>query len=139
MTKIIYYYQTFVGLDDLFSKENIPVTHIHLSSIHFGVDYLNKPYIHLNDYPPDNYRFNEVWDDLKRAVKKNINVVIMVGGAGGAYDTLFSDYTLYRQLLFDFIGTVYDLLQTQINIICTFILFGIKLFYVYSIFVIGSF
>ena len=92
--KTCYYYQTFVGLDDLFSKENIPVTHIHLSSIHFGVDYLNKPYIHLNDYPPDNYRFNEVWDDLKKAVKKNINVVVMIGGAGGGYSTLFSKYTL---------------------------------------------
>ena len=29
------------------------VTHIHLSSIHFGINNDGTYYIHLNDYPPN--------------------------------------------------------------------------------------
>lgn len=103
MTKIIYYYQTFIGLNDLFSKATIPVTHIHLSSIHFGKDYKNNSYIHLNDYSPDDYRYNELWEDLEKAIEKNIKIVLMIGGAGGAYDALFLNYSLYKSLLFEII------------------------------------
>jgi len=101
MAKIIYFYQTFIGLTDLLSKANIPVTHIHLSSIHFGTDYRARPYIHLNDYPPDNHRYESLWSDLEQAIKKGIKVVLMVGGAGGAYDALFRNYDIYKSLLFE--------------------------------------
>jgi hypothetical protein len=100
MSKIIYYYQTFIGLDDLLSKSTNVVTHIHLSSIHFGTDQ-NKPYIHLNDYSPDNHRFDSVWSDLEKCVSKDIKVVLMIGGAGGGYSSLFSDYDTYKDLLFN--------------------------------------
>ena len=53
MHRIIYYYQTFIPLS-LVLFANPYVTHIHLSSIHFGVNNDNIPYIHLNDYPPNN-------------------------------------------------------------------------------------
>ena len=46
--KIIYYYQTFSGLQNLINDSNLVVTHIHLSSIHFGKDENNQKYIHLN-------------------------------------------------------------------------------------------
>ena len=35
--KIIYYYQNVVGLDNLLSSNCKNVTHINISSIHFGV------------------------------------------------------------------------------------------------------
>jgi hypothetical protein len=41
MKRIIYYYQTFTDLSPIL-KPDTPVTHIHLSSIHFGLDN-NKP------------------------------------------------------------------------------------------------
>ena len=64
MKRIIYYYQTFTDLSPII-KTNTPVSHIHLSSIHFGLDN-NKPYIHLNDYEPTNSKFDKVWDDMKK-------------------------------------------------------------------------
>ena len=63
MHRIIYYYQTFIPLS-LVLFANPYVTHIHLSSIHFGVNNDNIPYIHLNDYPPNNSKFDVVWEDL---------------------------------------------------------------------------
>lgn len=44
MTKrIIYYYQTFNGLQSILTPDT-KVTPIHLSSIHFGSDEHNNPY-----------------------------------------------------------------------------------------------
>ena len=58
MNRIIYYYQTFNGLQDILDKQ--VVTHIHLSSIHFGTNDTSH-YIHLNDYSPYDKRFDQVW------------------------------------------------------------------------------
>ena len=74
MSRIIYYYQTFCGLDKILVK-NTPVTHIHLSSVHFGLDKNLQQYIHLNDNSPYDYKFNNVWgdsDDQVFIVKKII-------------------------------------------------------------------
>ncbi len=95
--KIIYYYQTFCGLGDILNKST-NVTHIHLSSIHFGIDN-NKKYIHLNDYDPYNSRFDNLWKEIKIAKDLNIKIILMVGGAGSAYNTLFSDFELYYNMI----------------------------------------
>lgn len=47
--KIIYYYQIFYGLNNIINDPNTKVNHIHLSSVHFGLDSNKQPYIHLND------------------------------------------------------------------------------------------
>ena len=61
MKKIIYYYQTFSDLTPILI-ENPIVTHIHISSIHFGIDNKTKqPYIHLNDNEPNDPKFNKLW------------------------------------------------------------------------------
>ena len=98
MKRIIYYYQTFTDLSPILIQ-NTPVTHIHLSSIHFGLDNDNKPYIHLNDYSPFDSKFDKVWKDMKTASELGIKIVLMIGGAGGAYQTLFSNYNIYYTLL----------------------------------------
>ena len=41
--RIIYYYQTFIGLKDILIPDT-KVTHLHLSAIHFGLDNENIPY-----------------------------------------------------------------------------------------------
>ena len=96
--KIIYYYQTFSGLDKILYPNN-PVTHIHLSAIHFGNNSDESPYIHLNDFPPTNKKFDSVWNDLQKAETFNIKTIIMIGGAGGAFNTLFSNFNAYYSLL----------------------------------------
>jgi chitinase len=100
--RIIYYYQTFVGMKSLLSNKANLITHIHLSSIHFGYNSngtKNTPYIHLNNFPPNDPKFNEVWEEMKWAKNRGIRVVLMIGGAGGGYSTLFSDFPTFYKLL----------------------------------------
>jgi hypothetical protein len=96
--RIIYYYQTFIGLKDILTPDT-KVTHLHLSSIHFGLDDKNNHYIHLNDNPPNSNVFDSVWSDLEKAKQLGIKVILMLGGAGGAFQDLFSDYNTYYPLL----------------------------------------
>lgn len=107
MNKIIYYYQTFVGLKSLLMRP-ITTTHIIVSSIHFGRDNKENLYIHLNDYKPDDKKFISVWEECKEASDKNITIMIMIGGAGGAYQTFFESNQTYiecYQLLLNLIKT----------------------------------
>jgi chitinase len=97
-SRIIFYYQTFTGLKDIL-HEDTKVTHIHLSSTHFGLNNDNSPYIHLNDYPPTNKIFNNVWSEIKQAQELGIKVVLMVGGAGGAFSELFRNFETYYEFL----------------------------------------
>ena len=100
MDRIIYYYQTFSGLKSIL-KENTPVTHIHLSAIHFGNNPDGSPYIHLNNYPPNDKKFDSVWKDLNEAHSLGVKIVLMIGGSGSAYADLFSKFEVYYPLLVD--------------------------------------
>ena len=95
--KTIYYYQSFVGLDKLLTHvQDIDV--IIVSSIHFGKNN-NKPYIHLNNNVPDNKIFDELWLQTEKASVEGCKIMLMMGGAGGAYQQLFSDFNTYYPLL----------------------------------------
>ena len=100
--KTIYYYQSFCGLDKLQSHIK-DIDTIILSSIHFGKNSDNTPYIHLNDHPPYSIKFDKVWHDLQIAYQGGVEIILMVGGAGGAYETLFGNfekcYPLLKSLL----------------------------------------
>lgn len=98
MTRIIYYYQTFIGLRQLLEQKPICVTHIIISSIHFGYKD-NKPYIHLNDNNPDDPIFDELWSDIKIADNLGIKIILMIGGAGLAYQKLFSNFNIFYNML----------------------------------------
>jgi len=96
--KTIYYYQTFCGLDKLFSHVQ-DIDTIIVSSIHFG-SFKNDPYIHLNNYDPESPKFDEVWKEINLLHSKGVQILLMVGGAGGAYGNLFKDFDIYYPLLF---------------------------------------
>ena len=91
--KTIYYYQTFVGLNDLFTHlQDIDV--IIVSSIHF-----DKSQIYLNDNKPNDKIFDELWNQTHYASDQNVTILLMIGGAGGAYQELFNDFeNNYKQL-----------------------------------------
>ena len=98
MNKIIYYYQTFIGLRKILEQKPICVTHIIVSSIHFG--YTNNiPYIHLNNNNPNEKIYNKLWSDLKIAHNLGIKILLMVGGAGLAYQKLFSNFNTFYLML----------------------------------------
>ena len=96
--KTIYYYQTFVGLDDILTHiQDIDV--IIVSSIHFGKNSDKIPGIYLNDNVPDDIIFNKLWLQTEKASAEGCKIMLMMGGAGGAYQELFSDFDIYYPLL----------------------------------------
>lgn len=95
--QIIYYYQTFCGLKQILDNPNW-ITTINLSSIHFG-NGDNKPYIHLNDNPPDDPIFDNLWMEIAQIQKSGVKIILMVGGAGGGYFYLFNNYDKCFKLL----------------------------------------
>tara|TARA_Y100000591_G_C21758065_1_gene658541 strand:+ start:309 stop:1118 length:810 start_codon:yes stop_codon:yes gene_type:complete len=95
--KTIYYYQTFVGLNKLLTHiEDIDV--IIISSLHFGKED-NLPYMHLNNNKTDDKIFDNLWLETHKAAVQNTTIMLMMGGAGGAYNELFSDFKTYYPLL----------------------------------------
>jgi hypothetical protein len=112
--KIIYYYQTFCSLDSILHPST-KVTHIHLAAVHFGYskdrDGINYPYIHLNNYSPGDPRFNHVWNQLSDAKSLGIKVILMIGGAGTAYQMLFSNYEVFYDLLKETINKNRDIID----------------------------
>ena len=98
MKKLILYYQTFISLKPLLDNKVLP-THIHISSIHFGKDKYNNSYIHLNDYHPNSSIFDSMWKDVEKAHNLGVKIKLMIGGAGLAFQEMFSNFDLYYQFL----------------------------------------
>jgi hypothetical protein len=94
---IIYYYQNFVNISAIL-KFHYLVTMIYVSSIHFDTD-STGPYITLNDYSPDDPRYNGMWSQVTEAQNLNIKIGFMMGGAGLAYGKLFKNFSAYYPLL----------------------------------------
>lgn len=102
--RIIVYYQTFNGIQKILDRpKNNNITHIHLSSIHFGKDENNIGYIHLNNNSPYDKIFDSVWEDMGKANEMGIKIILMIGGAGGAFTDLFQDVEYYYGLLYKLI------------------------------------
>lgn len=105
--KIIYYYQTFSSLDKLINS-NIKNAIVYISSIHFGKNTDGTYYIHLNDETP--YEQDKLWNNIQKAKQNNIRIMVMLGGAGGAYTTLFENYKVCYKLLYNFLK-YYDFIE----------------------------
>lgn len=103
--RLMAYYQTFCGLEDIIALHPQPLTDVHLAAIHFGLDADSRPYIHLNNLAPSDPTFDAVWDDLERLKACGVTVRVMIGGAGGGYAALFSPdyYPQYLALLLAFL------------------------------------
>lgn len=111
--RIIYYYQTLIGLESIINLSTPPCTHIILSAFHFGTNSDNSPYIHLNDHSPNDPKFKKCWEQLQILSDRGVTILIMLGGAGGAYSDLFTDdksYNTYYTMLKNTIST-YDIIK----------------------------
>lgn len=96
--KTIYYYQTFVGLHKLLPHlTDIDV--INVSSIHFDTDKNGSKNIYLNDNLPTSPKFDQMWMEVQKAYAEGVTIMLMVGGAGGAYTNLFNDFETYYPML----------------------------------------
>lgn len=95
------YYQTFGDLSPIIKASqpyNPTVSVLIISSLHFGKKN-GEHCILLNDNKPDWAGFNGqngVWPQTQKAANQHgIKVMVMLGGAGGAYRDLFSDFDTY--------------------------------------------
>ncbi|KAI1107204.1 glycoside hydrolase family 18 protein [Jackrogersella minutella] len=114
--RVVIYYQTtnynnsateHVSLLPLISNaSDISVTHVLIAAIHVIDD---DGGIHLNDYPPDNALFDQVWSDAAQLQAAGVTVMGMVGGAAaGSFQRLDGDDASFEQYygpLHDMIGT----------------------------------
>ena len=98
MKQLILYYQTFISLKPLFDNNTLP-THIQISSIHFGKNENQNPYIHLNNQPPNSPIFDSMWKEIKIAHNLGVKIKLMIGGAGLAFQEMFSNFNLYYEML----------------------------------------
>jgi chitinase len=70
-----------------------------LAAFHFGKDKNGNSYIHLNNNSPYNKMYNFVYEDLIECKKKGIKIILMLGGAGEAYNYMFSNKQRYSECL----------------------------------------
>ncbi|KAI1375870.1 glycoside hydrolase family 18 protein [Hypoxylon crocopeplum] len=113
--RVVLYYQTtqynnsateHISLLPLInSAPEISVTHVLVAAIHLNGD----GSIHLNDFPPENPIFDQVWSDAAQLQAAGVTVMGMLGGAAaGSYQRLDGDdaeFEQYYGLLHDMIGT----------------------------------
>ena len=92
------YWQTFTNALDV-SKYEFVI----LAAIHFGVEDDDQVYMHLNDKAP--CAFQDVFDVLARekGYRQKFQVGLMIGGAGGGFDTLFARFEECIELLRQFL------------------------------------
>ena len=100
MSKIIFYYQTKTDISDILKLDTSRLI-VYFSSLHFGYQTDGSPYIHMNDAPPSEQPY--LLNQMKQIIKSGAKVMIMLGGAGGAYENLFSNYSQFYPLLKDYI------------------------------------
>lgn len=114
MSRVIYYYQTPTTLTPLINA-NIPNLNVIVSSLHFGFNTDETPYIHLNNYPPNDSKYTCMWQQIERLAEvPQTQIHVMLGGAGGAYEDLFENYDQFYPLLRNFLKTKQGLI-TGIN------------------------
>jgi hypothetical protein len=110
----MYYYQTqysngdtgtYVSLAPTWKKVDKAtgkpwVTDLFLAAGHFGYNGDNTPYIHLNDFTPDDPHYAPMWPEIATAQANGIKVHFMLGGsAPGTYSNLFAKFDTFYPLL----------------------------------------
>lgn len=107
--RIVVYYQTLIDLSplkNLLNKSDYPLlTDITLASIHFGYNSDNTPYIHLNNEDANDTIFEKIYSQLKDIKKESslVKINLLIGGAGTAFNDLFSNYAVFYKLLKEYV------------------------------------
>ncbi|KAI0377845.1 glycoside hydrolase family 18 protein [Hypomontagnella monticulosa] len=132
--RVVLYYQTtnsnnsassHISLLPLInSAPQISVTHVLVAAIHINED----GGVHLNDYPPEDPFFDQVWTDTAQLQAAGVTVMGMVGGAAqGSFRRLDGDDASFEKFykpLHDMVGT-YNLQGLDLDVEESFSLNGI--------------
>jgi chitinase len=109
--RVILYYQTqFNGSTYVsplgLTRNNTGVTQVIVGAVHLNQIGGQFAPVHLNDHPPADARFRQMWADLKTMQGQGVQVLAMVGGAApGSFTRLDTEFSRYYPLLRDMIRT----------------------------------
>jgi chitinase len=109
--RVILYYQTQYNGSTYVSplgltRNNTGITQVIVGAVH--LNQIGGPFapVHLNDNPPSDPRFKQMWADLKTMQGQGVKVLAMVGGAApGSFTRLDQEFSRYYPLLRDMIRT----------------------------------
>lgn len=88
------------------------ITHLIVGAIHLDANSV----VHLNDDPPENIKFDQLWDDLATLRDLNVPVLAFVGGAApGSFNRLEHQFDTYYPLLRDFLKK-YDMSGVDLDV-----------------------
>jgi chitinase len=109
--RVILYYQTQYNGSTYVSplgltRNNTGVTQVIVGAVHLNEIGGQFAPVHLNDFPPSDARFKQMWADLKTMQSQGVRVLAMVGGAApGSFTRLDTQFDRYYPLLRDMIRT----------------------------------
>jgi chitinase len=95
---VVAYYQTQYNNGSYVSPSPLAgiATDIEVAAFHLNSDGT----VHLNDLPPSDSSFNQMWTDLSALQSSGVRVEAMLGGAAqGSYANLHNDFNTYYNLL----------------------------------------
>ena len=105
--RVVMYYQTqylnnvYVSPKPM-TDNNTGITDVLVGAIHLNSDGTT----HLNDHPPGDPRYNQMWTDLAAMQAKGVHVSAMVGGAAqGTFQRLQNEFETYYPRLKNVITT----------------------------------
>ncbi|MFJ2828030.1 discoidin domain-containing protein [Streptomyces sp. NPDC087263] len=105
--RVVVYYQTQYSNGSYVSplgltNNNTGVTDLLIGAIHLNSDLS----VHLNDNPPGNAMFNQMWTDVAAMQAKGVHAIGMVGGAAqGSFQRLDTNFATYYPLLKNVVST----------------------------------
>ena len=99
----IVYHQThhtpdgkLVPLLPMLTQPKIHITHIIVAAVHLH-DSKTQHVVHLNDHPPQDARFDGLWDQIRTLQDAGITILAMLGGAAkGSFKRLDTDEETFR-------------------------------------------
>ncbi|WP_436500462.1 discoidin domain-containing protein [Actinokineospora sp. HUAS TT18] len=96
-----YYNNTYVSPKPLVDN-NTGVTDVLVAALHLNGDGT----VHLNDHPPGDPRYTQMWTDLAAMQARGVHVSVMVGGAAqGSFQRLDTEFDTYYPRLKNVITT----------------------------------
>ncbi|WP_309113290.1 discoidin domain-containing protein [Saccharothrix sp.] len=116
-----YYNGTYVSPKPLLDN-NTGITDVLVAALHLNGDGT----VHLNDHPPGDPRYTQMWADLAVMQARGVNISMMVGGAApGTFTRLDNEFDVYYPRLRNVIST-YKLDGVDLDVEENMSLAGIK-------------
>lgn len=115
-SKIIYYYESFIGLENILNNTENKITHIHVSNFELLLEPnigLYKLYLNNEDVYANTESFKKLWKQLYACREKGIKIIITLCGTSQVYKEMFKSNSVYYKCL----GVLLEFIEKKSNII----------------------